>query len=63
MCEFIYCKYNHNSFVIRVLQTIEKSIYLTIFTELNNIFRFFVDFFVCDIRRNLVIFNENVIND
>ena len=65
MCEFVYCKYDYNSFVIRALKTVKKSVYLTIFIELNNIFRFlfFVNFFVCDIRKSLVIFDENVIND
>ena len=65
MCEFVYCEYDYNSFVIRVLKTIKKSVYLTVFTDLNNIFRslFFVDSFVCDIRKKVVNFDINVISN
>ena len=65
MCEFVYCEYNYNSFVIQALKAIKKNVYLTIFINLNNIFRFFffVDSFVCNIRKKVVNFDVNVISN
>ena len=65
MCEFVDCKYDYNSFVIRTLKTIKENVYLTILIELNNIFRsfFFVDSFACDIRKSLIIFDVNIMNN
>ena len=64
-CEFVYCEYNYNISIIRVLKTVKKRTYMTMLTKLNDIIRFFFffDFFVCEIRKKLVIFDVNLISD
>ena len=65
MYGFVYCGYDHNSFVVRALEAVEEGAYLAVFTGLDDIFRFlfFADSFVCDIRRKVANFDVNVMSD